>query len=104
MKYAVGPPLDLLGGGSEGLSGEMNQPENGQSGVGERSKHLGQTGSGGVVPILVPPTVFDEVQAVLHLPVAANVLLEIGGRDGVGIQAAHEIPTLARYKIAIGAA
>ena len=100
----MGPPLDLLGGGSEGLSGEMNQPENGQSGVGERSKHLGQTGSGGVVPILVPPTVLDEVEAVFHLPVAADIRLEFTGCDRIRVQTGHEVPALARKQLAGGAA
>jgi len=86
----VGAPLDLLGGGLERLTGRVNQTENGQRGIRERGECL-------------PPAVLDEVQAVFHLPVAANVLLEIGSRDGVRIETGHEIPALTRNEFALGA-
>ena len=99
----MGTPLDLLGGGLERLAGWVNQAENGQSGIRERGEGLGQTGPCGVVTILVPPTVLDEVQAILNLPMAANICLEISGRDRVGIQTGHEVPTFARNEFAVGA-
>ena len=46
--------------------------------------------------ILVPPLVLDEVEAVFHLPVAANIRLEITKCDRIGIQTGHEVPALAR--------
>jgi len=99
----VGAPLDLLGGGLERLTGRVNQTENGQRGIRERGECLCQAGPGRVVTVLIPPAVLDEVQAVFHLPVAANVLLEIGSRDGVRIETGHEIPALTRNEFALGA-
>lgn len=51
--------------------------------------------------IFVPPAVFDEMEAVFDLPMAANVRLELGRRDQVGIQAGHEVPAFARKKLAL---
>ncbi len=81
----------------------MNQAEDGQSGVRQRGEHLGQTGPLGVVTIFVPPAVFDEMKAVFHLPVAANICLEFGRRDRIGIQAGYEVPTFAGKKLALRA-
>ena len=92
--------MDLFGGCPEGLAWGMDQSEDGQSGVRQRSERLGQAGPLGVVAIFVPPAVLDEMEAVFHLPVAANVRLKLTGRDRIGIQAGHEIPALARNKLA----
>jgi len=35
------------------------------------------------------------MKAVFHLPVAANVRLQLGWRDRIGIQAGHEVPAFA---------
>lgn len=82
----------------------MDEAEDGQGGVGQRGEGLGQAGTPGVVAVFVPPAVFDEVQAVLHLPVTANVLLEIRGRHRPGIQTGHEVPAFAGEKLTVGAA
>jgi hypothetical protein len=81
----------------------VNQAEDGESGVCQRSERLGQAGPLGVVTILVPPAVFDEMKAVFHLPVAANIRLEFGRRDRIGIQAGHEVPTFAGKKLTLRA-
>jgi hypothetical protein len=72
--------------------------EDGESGVRQRGERLGQAGPLGVVAIFVPPAVFDEMEAVLHLPVATNVCLQFTGRDRIGVQAAHEVPAFAGKK------
>jgi hypothetical protein len=73
----------------------MDQSEDGESGVRQRSERLGQAGPLGVVAIFVPPAVLDEMEAVLHLPVATNVCLEFTRRDGIGVHAGHEVPAFA---------
>lgn len=87
--------MDAFGGCPEGLAWGMNPPEDGQSGVRQGGERFGQAGPLGVVAIFVPPAVFDEVEAVFHLPVATNVCLEFTGRDRIGVQAAHEVPAFA---------
>lgn len=52
--------------------------------------------------ILVPPAVFDKVKTVFDLPVAANVGLKLGCRDGSGVEAGHKIPALVRENSSIG--
>ena len=96
--------MDAFGGGPKGFARGMDQAEDGQSGVGQRGERLGQAGPLGVVTIFVPPAVFDEMKAVFHLPVAANVRLEFGRPDQIGIQAGHEVPTFAGKKLAVGRA
>ncbi len=87
--------MEAFGGCAEGLTGGMNQAENCQCRVRQRGERFGQAGSLGVVAILVPPAVFDEVEAVFHFPVTTNVGLEFTGRDGIGIQTAHEVAAFA---------
>lgn len=35
--------------------------------------------------VFIPPAIFDEVQAVLHLPVLPDILKQLLGRDGCGV-------------------
>ena len=87
--------MDPLGGCSKRFAAGVDKAEDGQSGVGEGSERLGQAGPLGVVTVFVPPAVFDEMEAVFHLPVVANVALEFFRRDFTGIQAGHEVPAFA---------
>jgi hypothetical protein len=100
----AGTPLNLLGGGPKGLAWRMDQAEDRESRVRQRCERFGQAGPLGVVTILVPPTVLDEMEAVFHLPVATNIRLEFTGRDRIGIQAGHEVPAFARKQFAGSAA
>jgi hypothetical protein len=93
-EYGAGRPLDPLGGCSKGFAAGVDEAEDGQSGVGQGSERLGQPGPLGVVTIFVPPAVLDEMKAVFHLPVVANVALELFRRDRTGIQAGHEVPAV----------
>ena len=79
--------MDSLGGCPKGLAGRA---EDGESGIGQRRERLGQARPLGVVTILVRPAVLDEMKAVFHLPVAANVRLELRRPDQIGIQTVCE--------------
>jgi hypothetical protein len=82
----------------------VDQAEDGQSGVGERSERLGQAGPFGVVTIFVPPAVLDEMEAVFHLPVATSIALEFTRRDRIGLQTGYEVPAFAGKKRTLRAA
>ena len=96
--------MNSLGGCPKGLAGKVDQAEDGESGIRQRRERLGQARPLGVVTILVPPAVLDEMKAVFHLPVAANVRLELGRPDQIRIQTGHEVPAFARKKLAVGRA
>jgi len=93
--------LDSFGGCPKGFAGRMDQAEDGESGVRQRSERLGQARTLGVVTIFVPPAVLDEMKAVFHLPVATNVVLEFMRRDRIGIQTGHKVPALAGKKLVL---
>lgn len=81
----------------------MDKAEDRKSGVRQRRERLGQTGPLGVVTILVPPAVFDEMEAVFHLPVTANVRLEFRHGDRIGTQTGHEVSTFAGKNLSLRA-
>jgi hypothetical protein len=54
------------------------------------------------VTILVPPTVFLEVQAVFYLPLAAKSILKLRRSDRARIGAADEIPGFVKQNNIIG--
>jgi hypothetical protein len=87
--------LDSFGGCPKGFAGRMDQAEDGESGVRQRSERLGQARTLGVVTIFVPPAVLDEMKAVFHLPMATNVVLEFTRRDRIGLQAGDKVPAFA---------
>jgi hypothetical protein len=89
-------PLDRFGGGAERLVRGVDQTQNAQGGVGQRGKDLGQTRPLGVVTVLVPPAVLDEVQAVFYLPVVANVGLQPTRRNATRVEAGGKITTFTR--------
>jgi hypothetical protein len=88
-------PLDSFGGCPKGFAWTVDQAEDGQSGVRQRSERLGQAGPLGVVAIFVPPAVLDEMEAVFHLPMATNVVLKLTRRDRIGLQAGDKVPAFA---------
>ena len=79
----------------------MNKAENTQSGIGQRGKAFGQARTLGIVAVLVPPTVLDEMQAVFHLPMVAYIRLKPGGRDRARIETGGKIATVARKNHAV---
>jgi len=80
----------------------VKQAKNAQGGVGERGERLGQARPLGVVAIFVPPPVFDEVQAIFHLPVVADVGLEFTRRHRCRVEAGQEIAALVEQQPTIG--
>jgi hypothetical protein len=54
--------------------------------------------------VLIPPAIFDEVQAVFHLPVVANVGLQRGGGDASRVKAGGEIATIVQENLSLGRA
>jgi hypothetical protein len=72
-----------------------------EGGVIDRRHASRETGSTGVMTILVPPAVFQEVQAILNPPVLANVSQEIGCGHLLGIKAAHIVACIMQNDFAI---
>jgi hypothetical protein len=93
--------LNRLGHSSEGLSGQMNEAENAQGGIGQRGKAVGQSGALGIVTIFVPPTVFDEMQAIFHLPMVAYSRFKVRGCNRTRIETGGKIAAVARTKDAV---
>ncbi len=87
--------MDSFGGCPEGFAWRVDQAEDSESGVRQRSERFGQAGPLGVVTVFVPPAVLDEMKAVFHLPVATNVVLEFTRRDRIGLQTADKVPAFA---------
>lgn len=79
----------------------MDEAENTQGGIGQRGKALGQPRALGIVTILVPPTIFNEMQAVFHLPMIAYIRLKPRGRDRSRIETGGEIAAVARKRRAV---
>ena len=79
----------------------MNQMENTYSGIGQRGKAFSQAWTLGIVAVLVPPTILDEMQAIFHLPVVAHIRLKPRGRDRARIETGGEIAAVARMNHAI---
>jgi hypothetical protein len=76
----------------------------GEGGVVDRREAGGEAGPPGVVAVLVPPAVLQEVEAVLQPPVIADMPQEVGGGDAVGIEARDEVPHVVRENLAVGGA
>ena len=97
-------PLDEFGGGTERSLCGVNESQQAESGVGERSKRLSEPGPLGVVPVFVPPAILDEMQAVFDLPVAANGGGEFGCGDLFRRATGHIVPGFIKRKRTIGGA
>lgn len=94
--------VDGFRNGPQGLSRLMDEAENAQCGVRQRGEGLGQARSFGVVAVFVPPAVFDEVQAVLHLPVVASGTLQSRRGDEGRIKTGDEIVALGEEDLTLG--
>lgn len=64
----------------------------------------GESGPPGVVAVFVPPAILQEVQAIFHTPMVADVPQQVCSGHAVGIQAGHEIPHIVRQNFAVGGA
>ncbi len=76
----------------------------GEGGVVDGRQTGGEPGPPGVVAILVPPAILQEVQAVFDPPVVADVPQQVGGGNAVGIEARYEVPHVVRENLAVGGA
>lgn len=63
-----------------------------------------EAGSPGVVAVLVPPPILQEVETVFQPPVVADVPQEIRRGNAIGIEAGDEIPHVVREDFAVGGA
>lgn len=70
----------------------------------DRRQAGGEAGPPGVVAVLVPPSILQEVKAVFHAPMVADVSQEVRSGNAVGIEARHEIPHVVRKDFAVGGA
>ena len=103
-------PGEVIGGGSDREIGVGEEPMDGEGGVAD-GRHAGrEAGPAGVVAILVPPTVLQEVQTVLNPPMLADMPQQVGRSDLIGIEAAdviahvvHNHASLGRAELAIDA-
>lgn len=76
----------------------------GEGGVVDGREARREAGPAGVVAVLIPPAVLDEVQAVLDPPVAAGVPQQVGGGDLIRVEAAGEVACVTRDEPAAGVA
>ena len=63
-------------GFDEGVAGVLEESQDAQSEIRQGSKDLAQADATQRMPVFVPPSVFDEVQRVLDLPMIANQFLK----------------------------
>jgi hypothetical protein len=75
-----------------------------EGGVVDRRQASGETGPPGVVAVLVPPAVLQEMETVFQPPVVADVSQQVRGSDSIGIEARHEVPHVVREQLAAGRA
>ena len=73
----------------------------GEGGAGELGEPFGDAGAFRPVAILVPPTVFDEEQTVLDLPMSTNGRQQFGGRYQARIQAGEKVACVREYHCAV---
>ena len=96
--------MNKFGGGTERAIGAVDETQYGEGCVRQRGKRLGKPGASGMMTILVPPAILDEMQAVFDLPMPTDIRLKLGCRYQIWIQAGREIPAFEGKKLAIGGA
>lgn len=79
----------------------MDETENAESGIGQCGKAVRQSRTLGIVAVLVPPAILDEMQAVFHLPMIAYIRLKPSGRDRAWIETGGEIAAVTRTNRAL---
>ena len=87
---------NIFGGFDEGIAGGLEDSQDGECEVGQGGEDLAEAGAAEIMTVFVPPTVFDEVQRVLDLPMVANNFLEIGRRDVRRIKTRDEVSRVVR--------
>ena len=72
-----------------------------EGGVIDRRQAIRQAWSSGVVTVFVPPTIFQEVEAVLDPPMLTDVPQQIGGGDMIRIEATNVVAGIVQHDVAI---
>jgi hypothetical protein len=75
-----------------------------EGGVVNRCQAGGEAGPPSVVAVLVPPSILQEVKAVFHTPMVADIPQQVRGGNAVGIETRNEIPHVVRKDFAGGGA
>src|SRR5439155_10446836 len=78
-------PCDVVGGGSDRQLGIGAEAMDREGGVVDCRQAGGEAGPPGVVAVLVPPSILQEVKAVFHSPMVADIPQEVRGGNAVGI-------------------
>jgi len=94
-------PCDVVGGCSEGLSCFGTEAVDREGDRVEAGQDSRETWTPGVVPVLVPPAIFEKVQAILDLPVATDIAQQIVRGDRLGIEAGDEVAHVVRNHFAV---
>ena len=89
---------NIFGGFDEGVAEWLEESEYGEGEVGEGCEDLAESGTAEIMAVFVPPSVFDEVQRVLDLPMIANQFLKIGRRDIRRVKTRNEVASVTRKK------
>ena len=98
MEDFFGGIANIFGGFDEGVALGLEESEYGECEVGEGCEDRTESGATEIMAVFVPPTVFDEVQRVLDLPMIANQFLKIGRRDIRRVKTRDEVSRVARKK------
>ena len=80
------------------MTGFFEESQDGESKIRQCGKNFAQAGTTQIVTVFVPPSVFDEVQGVLDLPVVTHQFLKIGRPHLRRIDARDEVASVVRKK------
>jgi len=96
---------NIFGGFDKGISGWLEESQDGEGEVGEGGEDFTKTWAAEVMAVFVPPaqqsvppTVFDDVQRVLDLPMIANKFFKFGRCDIRRIETRDEVTRVVRKK------
>lgn len=81
----------MVGSTSEGEVGRAEGAEGDDGGGGELGEPFRYAGAAGPMAVFIPPTIFDEEQAILDLPMRADGSQQFARGDAFGIEAGEKI-------------
>lgn len=85
-------PGNMVGLGAEGEVGIVTKAaEDAGGGGGQVREPFGEAGPAGPVTVFIPPTVFEEEDAVFDLPMATNLRQQFVGANILRVDAGQEI-------------
>ena len=97
-------PGNVVGGGSDRQLGIGAEAMDREGGVVDRRQAGGEARPPGVVAVLVPPSILQEVKAVFHSPMVANIPQEVRCGNTIRIEARDEVSHVVREDFAVGGA